>query len=49
MGYYDPESVRQLLALSKVTGRYQADLLREALNGLLEKYASELRKPKREN
>jgi hypothetical protein len=47
MGYYDPECIRELMSLSKALhGRPQADLLREALRDLLEKYARELRKAK---
>jgi predicted DNA-binding protein len=45
-GYYDPESARQLKALVKATRVPQAAYLREALDDLLKKYASTLRKAK---
>jgi len=45
-GYYDPDTVRRLLRLSEVTRVPQAVYLREALEDLLGKYASILRKAK---
>ena len=44
MGYYSPEAAKQLRRLSEVTRIPQAALLREALEDLLKKYASALRK-----
>ena len=44
MGYYSPEAVRRLRALSEATRVPQAAYLREALDDLLRKYASALRK-----
>jgi hypothetical protein len=43
-GYYSPEAVKQLRALSEVTRVPQAAYLREALDDLLKKYAATLRK-----
>ena len=48
-GYYDPGTVRRLLRLSEVTRVPQAVYLREALDDLLGKYASVLRKAKWDN
>jgi predicted DNA-binding protein len=45
-GYYDPEAVKRLRTLSEVTRVPQAAYLREALEDLLRKYASVLRKAK---
>ena len=44
MGYYAPETVKQLRRLSEVTRVPQAAYLREALEDLLRKYAATLRK-----
>jgi predicted DNA-binding protein len=44
MGYYGPEAVRRLKALSKATRVPQAAYLREALDDLLKKYGGALRK-----
>ena len=44
MGYYSPEAVRRLRALSEATRVPQAAYLREALDDLLKKYAAALRK-----
>lgn len=44
MGYYSPETAKQLRRLSEVTRISQAALLREALDALLQKYAGTLRK-----
>lgn len=44
MGYYTPEVVAQLQKLSEATRVPQAAYLREALDDLLKKYASTLRK-----
>ena len=43
-GYYPPEDVRQLRALSETTRVPQSAYLREALQDLLKKYAPTLRK-----
>jgi hypothetical protein len=43
-GYYDPDAVRRLKALSEMTRVPQSAYLREALDDLLKKYASTLRK-----
>lgn len=43
-GYYPPEDVKQLRALSEATRVPQSAYLREALQDLLRKYASALRK-----
>jgi predicted DNA-binding protein len=43
-GYYSPEAVKQLRALSDVTRVPQSAYLREALDDLLKKYAATLRK-----
>ena len=45
-GYYDPDTVRRLQRLTEVTRVPQAVYLREALDDLLGKYASILRKAK---
>jgi hypothetical protein len=45
-GYYDPDAVRRLKALSDATRVPQAAYLREALDDLLKKYAATLRKTK---
>jgi predicted DNA-binding protein len=45
-GYYAAEAAKQLSALSKVTRVPQSAYLREALDDLLRKYASALRKAK---
>jgi predicted DNA-binding protein len=42
--YYDPDAVQRLKALSEATRVPQAAYLREALDDLLKKYASTLRK-----
>jgi predicted DNA-binding protein len=42
--YYDPDAVQRLRALSAATRVPQAAYLREALDDLLRKYASTLRK-----
>jgi predicted DNA-binding protein len=42
--YYDPRAVKQLQALSDATRIPKATYLREALEDLLKKYASALRK-----
>lgn len=44
--YYDPDAVLRLKALSEMTRVPQAVYLREALDDLLKKYASTLRKAK---
>jgi hypothetical protein len=44
MGYYSPEAVKRLKALSKATRIPQAAYLREALDDLLKKYGATLRK-----
>jgi hypothetical protein len=44
IGYYSPEAVKQLKALSAATRIPQAALLREALDDLLKKHAATLRK-----
>lgn len=43
-GYYDSEAAQQFKKLSKATRVPQSAYLREALDDLLEKYASTLRK-----
>lgn len=43
-GYYAPEAVKQLKALSAATRVPQAVYLREALDDLLRKHATALRK-----
>jgi hypothetical protein len=43
-GYYDPDAVRRLKALSEATRVPQSAYLREALDDLLKKYAGTLRK-----
>jgi predicted DNA-binding protein len=43
-GYYDPEAVKRLRTLSDATRVPQSAYLREALEDLLRKYASALRK-----
>ena len=48
-GYYDPDIVRRLQRLTEVTRVPQAVYLREALDDLLGKYASILRKAKWDN
>jgi len=48
-GYYDPDTVRRLQRLTEVTRVPQAVYLREALDDLLGKYASILRKAKWDN
>jgi predicted DNA-binding protein len=45
-GYFDPEAVKQLRRLSEATRVPQSAYLREALEDLLRKYASALRKAK---
>ena len=45
-GYYDPEAVEKLKALSKSTRVPQSAYLREALDDLLKKYAALSRKAK---
>jgi predicted DNA-binding protein len=45
-GYYDPAAVQKLKALSEATRVPQSAYLREALEDLLKKYASTLRKTK---
>ena len=45
-GYFDPEAVKQLRTLSETTRVSQSAYLREALEDLLRKYASALRKAK---
>lgn len=45
-GYYDPEAVKHLRTLSAATRVPQSAYLREALEDLLRKYASSLRKAK---
>jgi hypothetical protein len=42
--YYDPDAVQQLRKLSELTRIPQAAYLREALDDLLKKYATTLRK-----
>jgi predicted DNA-binding protein len=42
--YYDPEAVHKLKALSEATRVPQSAYLREALDDLLKKYATTLRK-----
>jgi predicted DNA-binding protein len=42
--YYEPAAAQKLKALSTTTGVPQAAYLREALDDLLKKYASTLRK-----
>lgn len=42
--YYDPAAMKQLRALSELTRVPQSAYLREALDDLLKKYASTLRK-----
>ena len=42
--YYEPETAERLKALSKATRVSQAAYLREALEDLLKKYATTLRK-----
>ncbi|HEY4749692.1 MAG TPA: ribbon-helix-helix domain-containing protein [Steroidobacteraceae bacterium] len=44
MGYYSPEVVKRLKALSVATRVPQAAYLREALDDLLNKHAAALRK-----
>jgi predicted DNA-binding protein len=44
VGYFAPEAVRELKKLSELTRVPQAAYLREALDDLLKKYASTLRK-----
>ncbi len=44
--YYDPNSVRRLKALSEATHVPQSVYLREALEDLLKKHATTLRKAK---
>ena len=44
--YYAPESISQLKRLSDATRISQAEYLREALDDLLKKYATTLRKAK---
>jgi len=44
VSYYTPEAIEQLNRLSAVTRITKAVLLREALDELLKKYASTLRK-----
>ena len=44
VGYYAPEAVKRLKALSKATRVPQAAYLREALDDLLKKYSSTPRK-----
>ena len=44
--YYDPGAVQRLKALSELTRVPQSVYLREALDDLLRKYASALRKGK---
>jgi predicted DNA-binding protein len=44
--YYDPDAVQRLKALSERTRVPQSVYLREALDDLLKKYASALRKAK---
>lgn len=44
MGYYSPEAVKRLKALSKATRVPQAAYLREALDDLLKKYTAASRK-----
>ena len=44
VGYFSPEAVKQLKALSAATRVPQAAYLREALDDLLKKYAGTLRK-----
>jgi predicted DNA-binding protein len=44
--YFEPEAVRSLKALSQTTRVPQAVYLREALNDLLKKYATTLKKAK---
>jgi len=46
MGYFSPESAKQLKRLSEATRIPQAALLREALDDLLKKHAGALRKAK---
>jgi hypothetical protein len=43
-GYYSPDAVKQLRALSKLTRVPQSAYLREALDDLLKKYSTTLRK-----
>jgi len=45
-GYYDPAAAKRLKALTDATRVPQAVYLREALEDLLKKYASTLRKGK---
>jgi Ribbon-helix-helix domain len=45
-GYYDPEAVKQLRALSKITHVPQAVYLRQALDALLKTHSATLRKAK---
>lgn len=44
MGYFSPETAKQLKRLSDITRVPQAAYLREALDDLLKKYAATLRK-----
>ena len=44
MGYFSPDAVKALKALSAATRVPQAAYLREALDDLLKKYANTLRK-----
>jgi len=46
-GYYSPEAVKQLRTLSEVTRVPQSAYLREALDDLLKKYGTTLRKTAR--
>ncbi len=45
-GYYDPDCVKRLKALSETTRVPQSAYLREALEDLLKKYAGALRNAK---
>jgi len=44
VSYYSPEAVEQLKRLAEVTRVQQSIYLREGLDDLLKKYASQLRK-----
>lgn len=44
--YFEPEAIKQLKALSAATRVPQSVYLREALDDLLKKYASTIRKAK---
>ena len=47
MGYYSPESAKQLRKLSEATRIPQAALLREALDDLIKKRSGAAKKPRR--